>query len=947
MQVVRQITFGTILIFISTWNLTICQVEECTILPPIENLDNLSLWIERFDGLRDSLMNESRNHDNQISKAKVLNCLVDILDQGQNQINQFQDVLDPQTWVNTQFAIDFTKVGMCLEVLSREEATLSIESLRKLFLLQRDQKQVVQDLMWLADRSKEHDCTESAALCWGFASVLARDSLYPSSFRTSSYFRCRNEILFYEYAANNMAGLVSSAHRQIEELQQYQELDFALSKDEYEWYTLNARNLLAMAQKWFEQYDLAFQALGPAVIMAASSSYDRINMWEPMLRSNFNQIMDESFMNLHGDDWDGEGLNGSELAFNDEVLNLKKLVDLGLYGSNMHLTSLFNCAAFSYNLGESHRAKCYLDTLSTISQGDWKSSTEEFVRLKCLIEGREIQPKRVEWDQIEQMMLSYLHSYWSGYLMDDEQRVSVRKKIVHKFDDWINQNEEPYSPAILLRALEIRSLEAWSNEKLLEQLRLLKVNVFQNQDFLNDGWHEDDWKLLFEIRKDLSVSVNDETGMHNTMQRGRLNELTKAISQMYFELSAGWWDIDFGIAEIFKSSRETNISESIPQSLLSLEGVHSRLGANEAFVAILELPDPKTRVPHQYCLLIHREREIGLVVDLGDTDTIEKGMELYNTYIASKRNPQIWGAHAHKGLWAKVDEHLSAIDVLYFYSNESYALFNPEALPSPRISDQMLLDEYSVVEVGNMYFQGDFRDYLAKCFRSGPVLANIFAHSPAPGRRYNFESRSLVAMPIPYVEKEAEVVCEMLRLNGLNVADLWVGEKCNKTSVNEVCSPDLLHLAAHGYYLSELGDGADTFFGYNALPIKTATQAGLLLAPENQTDVEDGVMSAAELSSLNLLNTQLAFVNACESGKSKSEIGLPSGIPSALRYSGVDAMITTCWGVDDKKAVQFVEKFYSNALQGTSFHDAQRQAKLHMRKQDLHPYYWASYKMSF
>ena len=106
-------------------------------------------------------------------------------------------------------------------------------------------------------------------------------------------------------------------------------------------------------------------------------------------------------------------------------------------------------------------------------------------------------------------------------------------------------------------------------------------------------------------------------------------------------------------------------------------------------------------------------------------------------------------------------------------------------------------------------------------------------------------------------------------------------------------------------------------------------------------------MTASMLSTLNLLQTKFAFINACGSGKGKTSIGMPVGIPSALRYAGVQAIITTSWGIEDKSALQFVDNFYSNLIDGRSFYSSQRQSKLRMVREGRHPYYWAAYQLSF
>jgi len=168
-------------------------------------------------------------------------------------------------------------------------------------------------------------------------------------------------------------------------------------------------------------------------------------------------------------------------------------------------------------------------------------------------------------------------------------------------------------------------------------------------------------------------------------------------------------------------------------------------------------------------------------------------------------------------------------------------------------------------------------------------------------------------------------------------------------------SPQVLHIATHGFFLPAPGNkkkgiGADNSNTYT-LADDPLIRSGLMFAGCNYAwsgkkpidGVEDGIATAYEISQLNLNNTELVVLSACETalGDVKGSEGV-FGLQRAFKMAGVKKMIVSLWQVPDKETAELMTAFYGYWLNGKSIDDAFYQAQEEMRKK-YSPFYWAAF----
>ena len=136
-----------------------------------------------------------------------------------------------------------------------------------------------------------------------------------------------------------------------------------------------------------------------------------------------------------------------------------------------------------------------------------------------------------------------------------------------------------------------------------------------------------------------------------------------------------------------------------------------------------------------------------------------------------------------------------------------------------------------------------------------------------------------------------------------------------------------------------------------SLAVDPLIRSGLILAGGNYAwsgktpidGVEDGIATAYEISQLNLSNTELVVLSACETalGDVKGSEGV-FGLQRAFKMAGVKKMIVSLWQVPDKETAELMTSFYNYWLKGRSIGEAFAQAQSDMRKK-YSPFYWAAF----
>lgn len=214
-------------------------------------------------------------------------------------------------------------------------------------------------------------------------------------------------------------------------------------------------------------------------------------------------------------------------------------------------------------------------------------------------------------------------------------------------------------------------------------------------------------------------------------------------------------------------------------------------------------------------------------------------------------------------------------------------------------------------------------------------------------------------MPLPGTREEAQAIQRLLPK-----AQLYLGPEASKERLLHLPTPDILHVATHGFFLEDTGalPGARTMtisgplggVGSAPRPPDPLLRSGLVLAGARAATVrggdpaerhlDDSLVTALELAGLDLWDTELVVLSACDTGRGDVKLGQGVyGLRRALIVAGAETLVMSLWKVNDKTTRTLMEGFYRSLLAGKGRATALREAMLSLRRTQRHPHFWAPF----
>lgn len=139
-------------------------------------------------------------------------------------------------------------------------------------------------------------------------------------------------------------------------------------------------------------------------------------------------------------------------------------------------------------------------------------------------------------------------------------------------------------------------------------------------------------------------------------------------------------------------------------------------------------------------------------------------------------------------------------------------------------------------------------------------------------------------------------------------------------------STQVIHLALHGYADLDYPD-----------------RSALMFAPD-PTGANDGMLQVREIREMRL-NSKLVTLSACDTGVGPvGETGVVN-LVNAFIGAGAQSVVSTLWELADQPTSRLMKTFYAGLAEHESKGEALRNAQLELLKDDLPPYYWASFQL--
>lgn len=211
---------------------------------------------------------------------------------------------------------------------------------------------------------------------------------------------------------------------------------------------------------------------------------------------------------------------------------------------------------------------------------------------------------------------------------------------------------------------------------------------------------------------------------------------------------------------------------------------------------------------------------------------------------------------------------------------------------------------------------------------------------------------------------EVTSIDSLCRKNNINTSFVS-GNMASKTvfkNISGETKPFILHLATHGFFFPDNKNKAEEL---NVIPLdirkniikmsdNPLLRSGLIFSGANKTwsslnyqsdTTDDGILTALEISNLDLSEAKLVVMSACETGLGdiKGSEGV-FGLQRAFKLAGAKKIIMSLWKVPDAQTKELMKLFYQKCFTGFSISDALKSAQTEMGKK-YPPYYWAAFKL--
>ncbi|MBV9963143.1 MAG: CHAT domain-containing protein, partial [Parafilimonas sp.] len=215
---------------------------------------------------------------------------------------------------------------------------------------------------------------------------------------------------------------------------------------------------------------------------------------------------------------------------------------------------------------------------------------------------------------------------------------------------------------------------------------------------------------------------------------------------------------------------------------------------------------------------------------------------------------------------------------------------------------------------------------------------------------------------LPATKTEVETIQQQANKSNITVNILSGINATEETfkALNGKASPAIIHIATHGFFFPDpkqnKRDSIQQKFETSGKIFKQSDnplfRSGLLFAGaniawqgKNINGIEDGIVTAYDVSNMYLPNTKLVVLSACETalGDIKGSEGV-YGLQRAFKIAGVKNLVMSLWKVPDTETSEFMQVFYKKIFDKQPIDAAFFKAQTIMKnKYRNEPYKWAAW----
>ncbi len=332
------------------------------------------------------------------------------------------------------------------------------------------------------------------------------------------------------------------------------------------------------------------------------------------------------------------------------------------------------------------------------------------------------------------------------------------------------------------------------------------------------------------------------------------------------------------------------------------------------------------------------------------------------TTVAAKRQGIYESTGLYNLLWKPLEKYFPENPRIYFAPSGMLHQIAVEYAPTG--NGKLISDKYQIYRVSSTRFLA--MDYMPKPLKNSVLYGGVYYDSDTTTMKQEsdrYSTRSATSYTsfadfnhnedrgslnyLPGTKTEVEDIVGKLKKKRIK-SQLYEGSAANEESFKALSGEDIsvLHVATHGFFLPT----EEKLSGDQSL-----VQSGLLLSGANYAwqnkplpeGIEDGILTAKEISFMDLRKTDLVVLSACQTALGEITGEGVFGLQRGFKKAGARTIIMSLWPVDDNATLLMMTEFYTNLTKGMTKREAflAAQNKVKTTAGFENPRYWAAFIM--
>ncbi len=475
-------------------------------------------------------------------------------------------------------------------------------------------------------------------------------------------------------------------------------------------------------------------------------------------------------------------------------------------------------------------------------------------------------------------------------------------------------------------------------------------------------------KLIAEKGTSEAKAKFDEMKLRK-LEIQRISE--KPISERFLNLDSLINIVQQKETELIKLSKE--YGDYTRNLKITWKDVQENLNDNDVAIEFVEYPTLSDTIKYA-ALVLRKGWQYPKMISLFRKDQIDEYLSQNENEIYSNG---FVGKQVKKLIWEPLEEVISLGERIYF---SPAGIIHQLALENLSVDDSTTLgDQYQMYRLSStkeLVFDNPVSPIRSSVLFGGLEYAMEDADMKKESKKYEFEkNRSYLAFRgnnndttkrsgweyLKGTKPEVEQISQLMREKQYKVKE-FTGISGNEESFKSLSGEPhgIIHIATHGFFLPIEESLENPFIMQRAGDqqqdkpfIDPMLRSGLIMSGGNRAwlgekipeNVEDGVLTAKEISHLDLRGTDLVVLSACETGLGEVSSEGVFGLQRSFKQAGVNTLVMSLWEVNDDATKFMMTEFYSNLAAGDDKRKAFLEAKQKCREKFKEPSYWAGFIM--